>query len=107
MAKKYVPSGYQIIELNVDYDTDNSKYIIEETEDSLLLTALLNGLIKKPFILKKPILLRIFDKYDDISIQFFAQEIDRALFGQFGGYGFQIDLDGGEPSRLEIFITEI
>lgn len=51
MSKKYVPSGYQIINIDVSDKTSGTAFT-PETEDEKLLFELLSGNVKKPILLK-------------------------------------------------------
>ena len=63
MAKKYVPSGYQIINIT-STDVDDDGYLILESKDAKILYELLDN--NNPKIVTKPILLN----YEDILIGF-------------------------------------
>ena len=52
MSKKYVPSGYQIININVENKTSGNAFYPETDDEKLLEQLLVNGC-------KKPILLRL------------------------------------------------
>ena len=54
MGKKYVPSGYQILEIE-STDKDNDDILLKNTDDEKLLYEL----FKSGKILEKPILLRV------------------------------------------------
>ena len=63
MAKKYVPSGYQIINIT-STDVDEDGYLILESKDAKILYELLDD--NNPKIATKPILLN----YENILIGF-------------------------------------
>ena len=50
MSKKYVPSGYQIINLNLSAQTSGTAFSVG-TDDEKLLCDILNSGIKKPILL--------------------------------------------------------
>lgn len=60
MGKKYVPSGYQIININVLYDNADQKYYVEESDDEKILKEILQKRTVDEFLNVKPILLRAF-----------------------------------------------
>lgn len=71
MAKKYLPSGYQIINLDV---VDNSGFTIspDDNEDSKILFDVMTLFLDKG-ILKKPILLHLTETTNGNSVCGFAQ----------------------------------
>lgn len=50
MGKKYVPSGYQIININVENKTSGQGFAPETDDEKLLLELLENG-VKKPILI--------------------------------------------------------
>ncbi len=81
MAKKYVPSGYQIISVDVNETEDNQWYVVE-SEDSKILKTLLES--NDGRIYKKPILLDIYDNSNGWRIQGFA-----VIYGGYALVKFQ------------------
>lgn len=61
MGKKYVPSGYQIIEIDVTGKTNGQTKWSPSTEDEKILFDLLS----KPLI-TKPILIHLIDRYNNV-----------------------------------------
>ena len=88
MAKKYVPSGYQIIHLDID---GNGDLVINE-DSKLLETLLKNGS-------EKPILCKIHDESEGSNIIKIGDLINNILLviinlkGSFAEYRFEIDND--------------
>lgn len=71
MAKKYVPSGYQIINIIIE----NDETTIRETEDSLLLSDILKEISDQRVPrLKKPIFITITDIANDNTVMGLATE---------------------------------
>ena len=88
MAKKYVPSGYQIISLHAIDDGDGG-VILEETEDYKLLVT-----IFKTENYQKPILLNLIDDVNGVKILAFPIRILGELYMKVGASEIMIDLSG-------------
>ena len=67
MTKKYVPSGYQIINLNVELSGGSKTLTANDGDDAKILLDLLKDLTTNN-ILRKPILLKIYDVESDSSL---------------------------------------
>ena len=103
MTKKYVPSGYQIINVNVLLDEALSKYYIEESADSLLLKNLLIS-IPAGETIKKPILLNVNIVVESITMCGFVTSAENVLTLKASGYECNITIDGDNELSVEIVV---
>ena len=95
MAKKYVPSGYQIINLDITATAfDGTPFTISaETEDEITLCDILDD--NKQY--EKPILLKIHEKSQDYNLCGFVTCVDGTLIlGDPTGTETSIKIENGE-----------
>lgn len=94
MGKKYVPSGYQIINIVLSYDEDANKYVIEESEDKNILANILlklSGGVRPT----KPILLTVDNQNDSYFDCSFANVGNNNIFLiRKGGSYYDFYFDG-------------
>ena len=103
MSKKYVPSGYQIININVLYDNAKQKYYVEESDDEKILKEILQKRTVDEFLNVKPILLRAFSEDYPFNITAIALLDGTTIKINNGNVFIGIILDNNE---LVVEITE-
>ena len=99
MGKKYTPSGYQIIKLDVT-DMDLSQAFTPRNEDEELL---LKCLLKNSF--KKPILLH-YDS-DNYSLCGFVTSLIGEIDLMLPNLSLKISLNAGDNTKLRVEETEL
>ena len=91
MGKKYTPSGYQIISIDVSDQTSGTAFTPETEDEKLLHEILSSGEIKKP------ILLRLFGITDDVLVGF-PLIVDNKLTITYGVVGSSVTEEIGISS---------
>lgn len=105
MSKKYIPSGYQIINLDLEVEQSGiSELKTPETEDEKILHSLLSDAenIKKPILIKA----KVYDKDSDTIGYFkqFATIIDNTLLLGFSNNYSSLEIYA-DDDKLSITFT--
>ena len=107
MAKKYIPSGYQIIDLTSYGSLSNEDIIdLDESIDGKILKEYMNGKYEKPILLKVIIndsLHVVFPTSRQTDDNFYCLEfISTTNFNQLAGYE-----EIGQVTKLELHISAL
>lgn len=97
MGKKYTPSGYQIINIDVSARTSGIPFTPETEDEKLLHEILSSGEIKKPILLNV-----ITSLYGTITAFPIITDNSSLLRVAFAGYQLSISVDGDDLSVAEV-----
>ena len=100
MAKKYVPSGYQIINIIIKDDGEGN-LIVEDSEDKQLLVKLLSPIELQPNV--KPILIRLEDIENSYTMVGFGTIMGSSLSLYNNGSEYVLSKNG---NNIDVVFTE-